>query len=532
MNAQTFTRWFTMTSRTCVATLVACGCTSLSLAEIPEPLEGIVFGDEKREVQRLDIDGVEFEYLNTHSDMPFLMWPSEGRRVPKMSHDQTVVTNWLMRVSDELGFTGFEPRYVDSFRWHDNNVWTYELVRNDLTLQDARIMVHWNEREFLGLVNQVPNRIVSIQDPAPDMEGDELVYFASRTKVGEYQVIPAQVIRDRKRDRTIVTTKAIDGSNEITEFPDPPVLFRANIHGVFTEWNLPLGSFPDQISVDEDGIVWLSQPNDNRFTSFDPETEQFTQNLVTGGSGPDGLIVGTRGKVWSGMYYSASLGVWDIDTGTYSNYPAPYGGAYPAIPVETTNGSIWVTDHLANRISEFDPINEVWIQTLTMPTAACWVVQGHEDYERGEVYFTEFNSDQLGRLRLSDSSLVDIVVPGGGPAFCAYANGKVYYSRWNESGIGAYDVETGAVVEYDFPVANEWGGPLWLTPGGDIVCGTRNRGYIMVFHVATQSFTSYEIPTSFAGLKDGLTVGADGVIWFTETNRNKLARLELSQSPK
>jgi len=103
----------------------------------------------------------------------------------------------------------------------------------------------------------------------------------------------------------------------------------------------------------------------------------------------------------------------------------------------------------------------------------------------------------------------------------------VFYSRWNESGIGVYDVNTQQITEYQFPVNNEPGGPMWVAPNGKIVIGTRNVGYIMIFNPANQSYTAYRIPTGASGLKDGTTVDAQGIIWFTETGANKIAKLDL-----
>lgn len=198
-----------------------------------------------------------------------------------------------------------------------------------------------------------------------------------------------------------------------------------------------------------------------------------------------------------------------------------------AIPVETTDGNVWVTDHARNRISEFDPVSETWLQSIIMPTSNCWVVQGYEDRDNGFVYYTEYNANKLGKVAVGGNTVIDIQTPGGGPAFCVYSDGKVYYSRWTESGIGAYDVKTGTIIEYQFPINNESGGPMWLTPDGKIVTGTRNRGYIMVFNPQTENINAYQIPTSNPGLKDGLTVGADGTIWFTESGTNKLGKLVL-----
>jgi streptogramin lyase len=490
-------------------------------------------GDRHRPIEPVTLNGARFDSLTLFSDLPYLMWPADEGQPVELKNDPETVRIWLAGCTRELGLAGFEPRFLESFQWRDNQVLSYELIRNGLVLYDARIMVHFEGEAFVGLQNHVDGRIVSIEDPDPlayTPGGLEPCYYLLRLDVGEYRAVPAAIERLTLADRSVITVRGEAGEYERTVRPDPAAPGEGAQSATFKEYVVPVGSFPDQISVAEDLTVWFSQPLNDLITSFDPVREVFTQYSTrsSGGSGPDGLIVGTQGRVWSGMYYSGSLGYLDANTKVVYNYLSPYRPAAMAIPVETTDGSVWVTDHAYNKISEFDPSSGTWLQTVTMPTPNCWVVQGHEDADRGYLYFTEYNANQLGKIALGGSTVRDIRVPGGGPAFCVYSRGKVYYSRWNEAGMGVYDVEADKVTQYSFPVANEWGGPMWLRPSGDIVFGTRNRGYIMIFHVATETFTALEIPTRNPGLKDGLTVGPDDVIWFTESGANKIARLDFN----
>jgi len=503
-----------------------------ALAEIPRGLKGIVMGDRHRPVQRVTLHGVAFDSLNCFSELPYLLWPAESKQPFALAPQAEAVRAWLEGASRELGHEGFTLRYVETFDFRGNTVLSFELVRRGMRLHDARVMAHFSGKTFLGIQNHLDGKIVGIED-APVAEGNEpqieRVYYPARAGDGLVRAVAAKVERVRQHDRTIVTVAGDDEIFETEISPDEISEIRPR-NARFTEYRVPQGSFPDQISVAEDGIVWFSQPNNDSITSFDPETATFTQHNTNarGGRGPDGLIVGSQGRVWSGMYFTGSLGWWDAWNNTMNNVAGPYAPAALAIPVETSDGSIWVTDHQYNKISEFNPVSQTWIRTVTMPTPNCWVVQGHEDVARRHVYFTEYSANKLGRLTLGTSTVVDINTLGGGPAFCVYADNKVYYSRWLESGIGVYDVVMNNVTEYNFPVANEGGGPLWLRPNGDIACGTLNRGYVMLFDVETLSFTSFQVPTANPGFKDGLTVNAlDGVIWFTESGANKIGRLDL-----
>lgn len=528
-------RWLRAARNTALACVLFAGTPVVAGDGIPHPLDGIVYSGSKRVVSTVVLNGVAFDSVSTFSDLPYLLWPADTAATASQplpnAGDPQAVGAWLARATAALGFDGFTPRFSERFAWKDHEVFAYDLIRNGASLHDARVLVHRDDSGIIGIVNHIDGRIAAIDALDRTVPQDQRVYYAVSDGMGNYRALAARAERKRFTNRSTLEVIAQDGTVLEVEHSPDPVLGERGDTAVFTEYTVPGGTFPDQISVADDGTVWFSEPNINKIVAFDPLLEEFTFHNTTGGAGPDGLIVGSGHKVWSGMYFSNGMGVLDTDTEVFTQYPAPYSPSNMAIPVEVSTGMIWVTDHVNNRLSEFDPVNEVWLQSVIMPTPNCWVVQGHEDTSRGEAYFTEFNANQLGKLTVGSGAVTDISTPGGGPAFCVYADDKVYYSRWNESGIGVYDVLTGTITEFEFPVANEPGGPLWIRPSGDIVVGTRNRGYVMVFHIDSQAFSALPIPTSFAGLKDGMTVGADDIIWFTETGVRKIAKLEFCDQP-
>jgi streptogramin lyase len=294
----------------------------------------------------------------------------------------------------------------------------------------------------------------------------------------------------------------------------------------FTEW--PTGNFPDQIGVDSSNNIWFSQPNSpgNQVTKFDPNTQTFSFVSASPGSGPDGMIVDPINRVWSGCYYSGHLLQYTISSATLNLIPVPYAPSNPAIPTFSRSTHIWVTDHQNNRISEWDPNTSTWLNSLVMPTPGCWVVEGTEDAGRQTLYFSEYNVSQLAKKPWV-GPITDIVLPVGGCAFPVYHRSRVFYSNWNTDRIGVYNVVSGAIVEYNYPIAGELGGPICKTKNNQVAVGTRNVGYIMVFDLVTGVITGYKIPTQFCGMKDGITSDKNGAIWFTESGVNKLGRLVL-----
>jgi streptogramin lyase len=348
------------------------------------------------------------------------------------------------------------------------------------------------------------------------------VWFAERQTNG-YRLVVARLVDEALPQRTVTSVVTARGVAYRISRQQPT----AGPQGVptFTEHSVPSGTFPDQIWSDSTGLIWFSQPSNNAVTSFDAATKVFKQYPTTGGTGPDGLWVDDKDRVWTGLYYSGGLGVLDVPTKVFTAHAAPYSPHALAIPSPSADGGVWVTDHANNRISEWDPVGKKWLQSLPMPIANTWVVQGCLDPGRGVVYFTGYSSQTLP-MKTRTGPITDIPVPSrGGPAFLAFHDDKVWFSLWSSNRLGEYDVVSKVITEYAY-TAGETGGPMSIGPDGRPVVGTKNAGYIEVFDPVSKTFGHYKIPSS-TGLKDGLCVAPDGAIWFTGSYTNKIARLEV-----
>ncbi len=513
--------------RALLAALALLGAlTTANAADIPPSLRDRVLAARQREVVALEILGVKFESLQPFARQPYIFWRADGSPTAPFVRDVQAGASWIHAAAEALGHHDFEPRYVGTWHWRDDEVWSYELVRKGVPLFDLRVDLHWQGERFVGVVNGLVGAIASIEELASgSAPAEDAIYFPRLTD-GSYAVQLGRIRRVVDAERGLSTVVTVGGTTAATILT--PLKHKVKV-GTIQEYIVPVGNFPDQIDVDSAGKVWFSQPNQNFLTRFDPTSATFQQFPTPGASGPDGMIVDSQDRVWSGMYYNGgALGKLTISSSAFQSFAPPYASAAMAIPLETSQGRIWVTDHQQNRISEFDPTTNAWMQSLVMPTPGCWVVAGTEDVGNGQLYFTEFSANKLGRTSLAGGSVQDIQTPGGGPAFLGWSHGNVYYSQWNLSRMGVYSTASGQIVEIDHPIPNELGGPLAIAPNGDVVIGTRNAGYILVFHISSSTWSSFKIPTSsFANLKDGITVGPNGVIWFTETGANKLGKLVL-----
>lgn len=493
-------------------------------ADVPPRMKAIVMGATKQPVRSVSLDGVPFQAIGPFSSHPYLLWRADPTLPLGLVRTHAGGAAWIMKSAEVLGLTGFELAFDREAQWLGEEVWVYAILANGVRILDAKVELHWNRGELEGVVSALPGDIQSIEAPPAFLSPERDWTYWSRRDPPQVWLELGWIEREDTPQGEI--TRVVDEQGVHLTRIRPPELQAAPTDFTFTEW--PTGNFPDQIGVDSSNNIWFSQPNapGNSLTKFDPVTQQLTPIPVAPGSGPDGMKVDPLNRVWSGCYYSGHLVQYTISSGALNLIPVPYAPSNPAIPLFSRSTHVWVTDHQYNRISEWDPNTGTWLASLVMPTPNCWVVEGTEDASRQTMYFSEYNSSQLGKKPWV-GPISDIVLPAGGCAFPVYYRSRVFYSNWNTDRMGVYNVITGGIVEYSYPVAGEVGGPICKTKNGLIAVGTRNVGYIMVFDTSVGQFTAYKIPTAFAGLKDGITADKNNAIWFTETGVNKLGRLVL-----
>lgn len=490
-------------------------------AQPPAKLAHLSMGLRSSPTRDIDL-GVPCRAVDETSGNPRLVWAVEASQGLAVANDRDAAMQWLTRHAGGLGFAGFAPRFARTGEWHGCEVLTFELVRDGVLLFDAEVSLYFDGALCVGLLNRTP-RIVEV--PALDAaRTGRPVLYALRDGSGKL------VLADQ-RSTTTATHELLEVVHQgvvlhrICEQREWSVTPQA---ATITEYTFPGMNFPDQIWADSKGLIWFSEPQVGRVSVFNPTTNTFRSYPTPGWGGNDGLQVDDRDRVWFGLYnLDNGLGVIDATTGVFTRYPAPYTGARLAIPTQTNRGTLLVTDHIAEKVSEFDPKTGTWLGTITMP-ASSYPVGGTLEPETGDVYFPLYFFNGLGRWSPGATSITRIAAPSAsGPAFLGIHDGKVYFSYWLTNKLGIYDTRGGTFTEHLWR-AGETGGPLAMAPNGHVVVGTRNRGYIAVFDPITLTFVDYVIPTANSGLKDGLTVAPDGVIWFTETiTANKIAKLVL-----
>ncbi|MEM2680697.1 MAG: hypothetical protein QW693_05340, partial [Candidatus Bathyarchaeia archaeon] len=255
----------------------------------------------------------------------------------------------------------------------------------------------------------------------------------------------------------------------------------------------------------------------------------FTEYDLPSGSSPINLALDSDSYVWFteygsdkiGMIIPGTVGAYRIDEFTLTPGSKPWG-----ITCETvgTEKRIWFTEYSTHKIGVIMGTSLKEFSLLSDNAGPRGITIG-ENY--GEIWFTEFNIGAIGVLKYDDagSDITEYFLPDSNsqPLSIIYVNGKVWFTEYQGDRIGCFDTTTKQLKEWPLiPGSRPWGisvdsyGNIWFSESG------RNR--VAKLNPYTNEITEYLIPTSGSGVR-GIVVDQYNNIWFAEHDANKIGRL-------
>src|SRR5712692_6250016 len=217
----------------------------------------------------------------------------------------------------------------------------------------------------------------------------------------------------------------------------------------FREYPLPQSdSQIMRLVIDHEGRVWFGEMGQNYLAVFDPRTQTFQQMTPPHGRyGMMGMQVAPDDTIWFAEQYANYIGHYFPTTGRFQLYPLP-------------------------TLTVPDPSNAG--KTLTLPSAPNdLALDSH-----GDVWFTEFNVDRLGRLDprtghmqqylLAGNRTVQQLAPYG---VTVDPRGMVWFTEMGVERIGRLDPATGRIQYFPLPgvhaprmeIATDTHGAIWMT---------------------------------------------------------------------
>jgi len=249
--------------------------------------------------------------------------------------------------------------------------------------------------------------------------------------------------------------------------------------------------------------------------------------LHTPNSQPQGIVAATDGRVWFTESNNSAVGA--ITTaGSISEFPQGppeppgAGGSSPFLITDRTDdGEVWFT---------FIEPHAIGYQSLTVPTdtgggtTGGFGVYGIAAVPGGDIYFTESQSDDIGRAKQLSSIEHLTLTPGATPQQMVLGtDGNLWFTENGTSKIGRLSPKS-FTVSGEFATLTPKAGPVGIAAGLDGGLWFTEQTAYRIGHVTPAgAVTEYAIPgPNLYPL--GIAAAADRTIWFCETG-GKLGKL-------
>jgi streptogramin lyase len=212
-----------------------------------------------------------------------------------------------------------------------------------------------------------------------------------------------------------------------------------------------------------------------------------------------------------------------------NEFQVPTAGSAPTSIVRGPDGNLWFTEFSADRIGRITPTGGVTEFVLAAGRGPLAITTGSDNL----LYFTERLADRIGRLNplagsdaAIQASLVEFLVPGVGSGphgIASGPDGALWFTEFGSDQIGR--LTTAGVITNEFPVPGAGSGPAWITQGPDGALWFTEAGSSEIGRITTAGVVTNEFPLATSSDPEGITVGPDGNLWFASFGTDKVGRI-------
>jgi streptogramin lyase len=281
---------------------------------------------------------------------------------------------------------------------------------------------------------------------------------------------------------------------------------------VAMEFNLRHDAAPHDISVDSQGIAWISEHGEN----------EHTESGIKGGVGRIGRI---DPKMLAYTYVSPPSGKW----------PSRMSGS-----AVDPQGTVWSVDNSHNaRMISYNPKNGEFkaYELPAPPRQQEFDESGWGDgsaninsitFQDGFVWGSGLLSGQIYKLDPVSGGVITYPVPKGRPPYgLAFDNNKMlWYSAEFADEIVKLDTTNGKRTHYNVPTRHADLRHIQTDASGNVWASAQQTGKLIKVNARTGEVTEYAPPTPLSGID---TVDVDrkrNLIWVGEAEADRLARFD------
>jgi copper transport protein len=173
----------------------------------------------------------------------------------------------------------------------------------------------------------------------------------------------------------------------------------------FEEIQLPKGSLPFALTIDDEGKIWFTESQTGKIGFINPENNEITEFSDDQPiQGPEALLFDEQGNLWIAEHTGTGIVKFNPILETFERILVPDPEALPFGMTFDRYENIWFAQHVVDNIAAYDPHNNNLIE-VPVTTASSWVLYMTSD-DKGNVWFVENQGSKLGMVKITEVPIV------------------------------------------------------------------------------------------------------------------------------
>lgn len=296
--------------------------------------------------------------------------------------------------------------------------------------------------------------------------------------------------------------------------------------GRVAEWPVPTPRFARDPAPGLDGKIYIAVMQGNKLARFDPATQSFDEWDLPAGTRPHGLVVDDKGTVWmtgNGNGTLLEVPFNNGQPGQMSAYKTPSGGN-PHTIIFDGRDALWFTNQSADKVTRFERKTKKMTEFDTRDGP-----YGLAMDKQGNVWFCQANGQRVGRIDAKSGQVSEIDLGAGSQPrrIAAAPDDTLWVVRYGDGKLTHIDAKSAKVIaNYDMP-AGPRGGPYAVTVdgAGKVWANEIGTDTVTLFDPATKKFRVFALPTKNEGIRK-MIVDAKGRLWYMGSHSGRLGVVE------
>ncbi|MDB5796685.1 MAG: lyase [Paucimonas sp.] len=298
----------------------------------------------------------------------------------------------------------------------------------------------------------------------------------------------------------------------------------SNPSGKVREWPVPTPKFARDPAIGLDGNIYIAVMHGNRLARFDPRTEKFDEWELPPGTRPHGLVLDEKRTVWMTGNGNGTLLEIPFNNGQPGKmvaHPTPSGGSPHTIIFDNRRGreALWFTNQGANKVTRYERASGKMTEFSTRDGP-----YGLAMDKSGNVWFCQASGQRVGRIDAASGQVTEIDLGAGSlPRRIAAHGDDLWVVRYGDGKLSHIDARAARVTRsYDMP-AGAGGNPYAVTvdAAGKVWANEIGTDTVTLFDPASGKFRVFPLPTKNEGIRK-MVVDASGRLWYMGSHSGKL----------